>query len=160
MTAKPAKKKTGKKRKPGQPTKYRKTMCAKAVAAYQDGKNNNQVMLVLGISRKTFYDWINKHPDFEAAVEIGRLHAEDHWIELMKENILLTAGPGGQKFNTSGWIFYMKNNFRWKDQRAVELSGPGGGPLELDEWASLTDEEREGKLKATYSRLLRMKGEA
>jgi hypothetical protein len=82
---------------------------------FSNGESVAEVCVALGISRRAFYDWVKKYPDFEEAYEMGRLHSEAWWTKLGR------AGASGQvNINSTAWIFNMKNRFSWSDKIAEE----------------------------------------
>jgi hypothetical protein len=70
-----------------------------------------------GVHFDTLYEWVKKNPEFSEAKKIGTSLSLKFW-----EKIGMDGVKGDLKnFNVAGWIFNMKNRFRWTDK--VEVSG-------------------------------------
>lgn len=76
---------------------------------------------VAKVNQATLYDWLKRHPSFaeakEESTEEGRLY-----YEKMGHNAVLGKIPN---FNTTAWIFTMKNRFGWRDRQEVKNLGEG-----------------------------------
>lgn len=80
----------------------------------------------LGFSdRHALAEYEGYGPEFSATVKRARLKIEDD-----RSSRLL-----GKDTFTPGVIFDLKNNHGWKDKSEQELSGPNGGPLQVQEIA-------------------------
>lgn len=66
---------------------------------------------VLNVNQDTLYEWEKKYPSFKEAKEIGKPKFLYHWEKLG------IAGTKGliPHFNTSAWIFTMKNHHGWRN---------------------------------------------
>ena len=73
-------------------------------------------------SRQSLYDYAGKD-EFVDCIKRARLRIEEH----LNEKLL--AGQG----TVAGPIFALKNTFpdNWKDKHETEITGSGGGPLQL-----------------------------
>lgn len=78
----------------------------------RSGLSDEQIAKNIGISRRTFYNWINQYPQFKRATTIGKQHAN-----FMVENALFKKAIEG---NTTAMIFWLKNNCpdRYSDKTA------------------------------------------
>lgn len=94
---------------------------------FNEQKSNNQpptvtgLILALGISKKTFYNWRNNEGKFDKPkniielLEQATLYCED-WIAVN----MLTG-----KANAVSSIFTLKNNFGWKDKTETDITSNG-----------------------------------
>jgi len=46
-----------------------------------------------------------------------------------------------------GYIFDLKNNYKWTDKQQHEISGPDGGPIVSDDLSGMTNAQLEKRLK-------------
>ncbi len=72
----------------------------------------------VGVTRRTLYNWIEKHPEFAESKEISREHARLFHIDL---GIKAMSGEI-PNFMVVPWIFFMKNCFGWRDKVEAETS--------------------------------------
>jgi len=102
-------------------TRYRRQIAERLPAMFENGESVAEVAQELGVSRMTFYRWVDKHKEFREAYEEGLFRSEAWWLRLGR------AGAAGQirGANATMWIFNMKNRFKWRDLPAEEGGGPG-----------------------------------
>jgi hypothetical protein len=87
---------------------------------------------VIGVGKVTLYSWLDRHPSFLNAKNIGLERGRLFWEKIGR------AAASGQRisgfdpkhFNTAVWIFTMKNRFGWRDR--TELSSDPERPLVRD----------------------------
>lgn len=81
--------------------------------------------LALGFSsRSSLFDYATRnagHEEFAATIKKAKLRIETQRAEMLVQC----------KTNPAGMIFDLKNNFGWKDQQALEVSGADGGPVQV-----------------------------
>ena len=95
--------------------RYKKEFAEQLPDMFMEGESVAEVCTELGVSRRAFYDWVKKYPEFKEAYEQGKLYSEAWWTKLGR------AGAAGQvPLNATPWIFNMKNRFGWRDQPADE----------------------------------------
>lgn len=87
----------------------------KALAA--QGLNNEQIYLTLDISSATYYDWVNKHPEFIEAIKNGRAKG----VAKISNSLFQSAKNG----NVTAQIFFLKNRSpdEWADVQKNEHTG-------------------------------------
>lgn len=97
-----------------------------------------EVCANLGISRPTFYAWLDDEgkKEFKEAFEAGELLSQAWWER--EGRIALRD----REFNSSLWYMNMKNRFNWADKQ--ELMGKNGGAIETRE---IGEEEADKRLK-------------
>lgn len=122
--------------------KYKSSFADKLPDMFANGESVEEVCRELKISRRAFYDWVEKHPDFAEAYELGKEASQAWWLKLGR------AGAAGKvPVQPSIWIFNMKNRLGWKDR--VETSSD-----EQPQPLSITFEVREpvGTVKVTNAK--------
>jgi len=103
--------------------KYDPDICNELPEMFANGESIVEVAQALGISKRCFYDWQEKHTEFKEAVEAGLSLSEAWWLKLGR------AGAMGKvQVNSAVWIFNMKNRHKWTDRQAH--TGGDGGAIE------------------------------
>jgi hypothetical protein len=75
----------------------------------------------IGVHRDTLHEWAQQHPAFSDAYKMAKQH---------QERILVQNGlKGGYHANFA--IFTAKNVIEWRDKQDTEITGPGGGPVQI-----------------------------
>lgn len=115
------------KKKPGPKIKYRDDFPEILLAQMSDGLSFEACCGFLEISKDSGYKYIKEYPEFAAAKALGEVKGQLFWEK---------AAIGGMysdkdnKFNTTAFIFVMKNRFNWRDRK--EITGNLGIGLGLD----------------------------
>ena len=140
----------------GRPSKYREDYDALLIDFMAEGMSFEAFGGHIGVTRPTLYTWLDKHPGFKAAYDLGQTKCQEWWENLGKqmargvseERVLVKElhretpdgvvteqvyGPASP--NASVWIFNMKNRFGWRDK--TELSGDPDRPVVLADMATL-----------------------
>ena len=99
----------------GRPTIYKEEYCEMLIAHMASGMSFETFGSSIGVSRDRVYEWANKHPNFAEAKKIALIESQYFW-EKQGVNGLWHGGKDGQNFNSSVWIFNMKNRFKWNDR--------------------------------------------
>ncbi len=131
-------------------------ICRKVTRYLKLGCTHETIAGLLDISIDTFYEWIKKYPDFSEAVKAGEVDADANVASAMyraatgnkrtteiatkvkdsdgSESVTVTEVEVSDPLNVAAQIFWLKNRQRrlWRDVRANEMSGPDGGPIEID----------------------------
>jgi len=102
-----------------QPTRYRSAYCDAVVAFLKDGYSLAAFAGQIGVTHRTLYYWIDKHPDFAEAVKRAQAQSALWW-----ERRILDFAKTGQG-NASAIIFGLKNRAsdEWRDKTHTELTG-------------------------------------
>lgn len=93
--------------------------------------------------RRSLYDWVHKHEEFRQAKELGEALSFEWWENLGRDNMT------EKFFNTSVYIFNLKNRFGWRDK--VELSGDQNAPIKVEAKVDIqkaTDDELRGLIRS------------
>lgn len=105
------------KRGPGQPTKYKPEYCQKLIDHMAKGLSFESFAAECEVHFDSLYEWVKKNPEFSEAKKVGTAQSLRFW-----EGVGMAGVMGDlRNFNVAGWIFNMKNRFKWTDK--VEVSG-------------------------------------
>lgn len=111
-------------KKAGRPTNYLPEYCQMVIDHMEQGKSfwtfgatlyrhtNGEVKAPASVLK----DWLDKHPEFKEAKAMGETLSQD-WLE---EAGLTAMNQPSNQFNSTVWIFTMKNRCGWADK--VEMS--------------------------------------
>ncbi len=91
-----------------------------ALEHFKKGKSIIAVCNKLGIVSSTYYQWVEHHPEFKDACQLGLQHSQEFY-----EDIGLDGIRGDlEKFGGSSWQFVMKNRFRhsYSDQQQNDIN--------------------------------------
>lgn len=112
--------------KRGPKTKYTEEMPTRLLELMKEGLSFEACCGELNISKDTGYNYVKQYPEFAAAKALGEVHGQLFW-----EKAAIGGMYSGKdwKFNTTAFIFIMKNRFGWRDRK--EITGNIGG-LGLD----------------------------
>lgn len=106
----------------------------------------------LGVSKDTGYEWAKRYPEFAEAKALGESKGQRFWERKAIDNLELGAND---KFNSTVFIFTMKNRFGWRDRKEI-TGGAGGGSLERL-YRHLTNEQIEQRIGEILARLPKVK---
>lgn len=95
--------------------KYKKQFAKDLPAMFENGEAVEEVACALGVTKKTFYNWLDTYPEFAEAYELGKQKSQAWWLKLGRE-----GSNGSQEIQPTVWIFNMKNRLGWKDKVEVE----------------------------------------
>lgn len=109
----------------GRPTDYDPSYCEKLIAHMTMGLSFESFAATINTHRATLYDWVQKFPEFDDAKKKG-IEKSLLWHEAHGNKSI--AG-GNKNFNSTAWIFAMKNKFRWADR--VVHEGDEDKPIQL-----------------------------
>jgi hypothetical protein len=90
----------------------------------RDGFRRGAAAESVGVSRVTVFFHKRADPDFAKACEDAEMVAHE-----IVEDALFNKAAAGDVTACQVWL-YNRLPGRWKDKRAIEHSGPGGGPIE------------------------------
>ena len=123
------------KRKTGRPTKLTPAVQERIVQAISAGNYQDVAARYAGINPATYYRWMadaeaDDAPDalreFRDAVESARAGAEVRAIALINR-----AAQDGT-WQAAAWYLERSHPHRWGRFQRTEVSGPQGGPVEID----------------------------
>lgn len=93
---------------------------------YQEGMFDVEVAAKLEIPIKEFYRQMQESAAFGRLVEYGRTLCEAYWVSKARTNL------NNKSFNTTPWMFVMKNQFNWAD-KTEQVSEGSASTMNLDE---------------------------
>ena len=102
--------------------------------------NVSKACEAINISRKCFYEWIDKYPKFAEAIK----EIEDSMTDKIEVMLMTKAEQGRQR----AMEFYLTNRKKDKYSNTVknELTGAGGGPITyIEHFPALNPETKEEK---------------
>lgn len=108
---------------------YDPSYCEHAIEFLAEGYSLGALAGSLSVTRKTIYNWKDAHPEFAEAVEIGQAKGLLSWERDYRS--FAKSGDG----NATAYVFALKNRGadEWRDMKALEHSGPEGGPVQVNE---------------------------
>lgn len=112
------------KNKVGRPTKYDPTwMLDKIIEVGRLGGSKDKMAAMIGVHLDTLYDWSEKHAEFSEALKKA-VQLSKVWWENFGQVSALGMVDG---FNSTTWIFNMKNRFpeTYRDVKVTELNNMG-----------------------------------
>jgi hypothetical protein len=88
-------------------------------------------------------DWIAKFPEFSLAMNRARALAQSWWEEQGREGLYDSTEVSGEgkdrkaitkRINANLYSLQVRNRFPqdWKDKQDLEVTGAGGGPIQLE----------------------------
>jgi len=102
-----------KKRKAGQPTKYRASYGETLIQTFKDGHFIGTFCADVGIHKDTFNEWKNKYPEFSAAYKRARCAGDKHYTTMLR--LLATGHPSMKGGNVTAAIYLTKCGLKWRD---------------------------------------------
>ena len=102
----------------GRPTKYDDKYCEEIIDFMSKGYSIEAFAGHIGIAKDTLYNWVKKYPQFSDAKKIAESKARLVWDKFLMNQF---TGAANLPFNSTAWVFTMKNRFGWRDRQEVEL---------------------------------------
>lgn len=146
----------------GRPTKYRPEFVEQARKLAALGAIDREVADFFGVDDATVYRWKHSHPEFCDALKVGKGAADARVEQSLYRRALgyeheavkiavnadgkVTEVPYVERYppDTTAAIFWLKNRKpeEWRDVKAQEISGPGGGAVRSEiDVSNLTPEQ-------------------
>lgn len=82
-----------------------------------NGKSVDDVCQIWGVSRTTYYNWVNNNPEFALAHEIG----ERDYASFV-HNLIIKVASGQQKGNAGILCLMAKNILGWKEKSETQIT--------------------------------------
>lgn len=103
----------------GRPSDYDSKYCEMLVKHMKEGYSFESFAGKIGFCKKTLYNWATDNPEFLHAYKKGRDACRLFWEERGMKGLMV-----GKRFNSTTWIFNMKNRFKddWMDKMVREDS--------------------------------------
>ncbi len=107
----------------GRKSKYYPGMADILLEKMTDGLSFEACCGFLEISKETGYKYIKAYPEFREARELGETRGQLFWE---KAAISGMWSDKDSKFNSTVFIFMMKNRFNWRDKKEIMDNRTGG----------------------------------
>lgn len=100
----------------GRPTVYKQEYCQMLIDHMASGLSFLSFAAVINVSEECLYEWGRVHQEFSEAKKEAFVKNRLFWEDLAIKNIK------ADKFQSTVWIFNMKNRFpkEWRDRQEVE----------------------------------------
>ena len=109
------------------------------LVAYSEYPNVKEAAILADISRELHYDWLAKDTDYRDAFALAKEMAADVLEDEIARRTLKSAA-GSDKL-LLGTLAALRPE-KWGTKRVKnEHTGPGGGPLQVIDWAQFSDDE-------------------
>lgn len=125
---------------------------AVVVQALMAGNTRRTSAATAGVDHATFYRWLADDATFRDAVEKAEADAEARAVA-----IVVRAAVGGT-WQAAAWWLERRRQDTYALHPKMELSGPGGGPIQTEE-VGLDDHERVALRKAIDAELAKVPAE-
>jgi len=132
----------------GRPSKFKPEFVEQAQKLAQLGATDREIADFFKVAESTLSLWKIERPEFSEALKVGKGAADDRVEQSLYRRALgyshddthfsayegvITATPYVKHHppDTTAAIFWLKNRRKdeWRDIKAVEASGPNGGPI-------------------------------
>ncbi len=131
----------------GRKSKYAESYPDQLVELMAQGLSFEACCGEFGVSKDTGYEWLKRYPEFAEAKAVGTARNQTFWERKAIDNLELGADF---KFNSTVWIFTMKNMHGWRDRK--EISGSLGVGL-TRQFQGFTNEQIEQRIGEILARL-------
>lgn len=126
------------------PTKFEDWMHEKVIELGKLGKSCVGMAAAIGISKRTFFQWVADNEEFSHSVEIAKAYSQEWWED--KGQRCLTA----DKFQSTVYNRQMANRFREDHGEVKEVVQRQSGvissePLSAEEWEKLYSDDSESE---------------
>lgn len=102
--------------KPGQPTKYKPEYCQKLIDHCKQGLSFETFGATIGVARDCVFEWAKTFPEFSDAKSTALDQAQLFYEQEGSKGMLGRT----RNFNSTVWVFNMKNRFKWHDNIQVQ----------------------------------------
>lgn len=96
--------------------KYKETYPQLLIDLFKEGYDVASFCAEANITKKTFYVWLQTHPEFADAYEIALPKAEAYWFDLGRQ-----GACGKIPINPTMWSIVMRNRFNYTEHRKIYL---------------------------------------
>lgn len=135
------------------PTKFKPEFTEQARKLANLGATDREAAEFFDVTESTLYLWKHTHPEFSEALKVGKDQADARVEQSLYRRALgythdamkiavnadgkITEVPFVEHYapDTTAAIFWLKNRKpgEWRDVKAQEVSGPGGGAITITE---------------------------
>lgn len=108
------------KSKGGRPTKYKKKYCKMLIDHMAKGLSFECFGASIDVAGSTVFKWVHDFPEFSEAKEIAFEKSRLFWEKQGRAG--LWQAENAPKFNSTVWVFNMKNRFRWGERTEQQIN--------------------------------------
>jgi hypothetical protein len=101
----------------GRPTEYKQEYCEMLINHMEQGLSFESFAGLIGVWKQTLYNWTEQFPEFLDAKRVGTDKSRLWWERTGHAGMFM--GGKDNPFNSTIWVFSMKNRFNWKDKTEV-----------------------------------------
>lgn len=142
------------------PTDFKEEFIEEASRMCLGGATDQELADYFGVDVRTLYRWKNTQPEFRQALKVAKDASDDRVerslleralgyerdevdIKVVNGEIVQTPIRKFYPPDTTAAIFWLKNRkpAEWRDMKATELTGAGGGAVKTESTVTLTAEE-------------------
>ena len=76
-------------------SKYNTSLCEKAIELGKEGKTQAQMARDLNIGKSTFFEWVERYPEFKEAVATAKLYEMAWWEDLLQKKVIASEPING-----------------------------------------------------------------
>lgn len=127
---------------------WKQSHCGQLIRMGRKGMSKAEMAAQLGVSVKTFDQWLDKYPPFLEAYELAVTFAEAYWSDLHTKALL---GQIDVNVNLITKAMQARFSETWGEKQRVEQTGKDGGPIQIESAGLL--EELRTKIGAVVHRL-------
>lgn len=110
----------------GAPTLYKPKYCQQVIELGRQGKSQVQIACALDVLRETMLAWTKQHVEFFTALKKAKALEQDWWESKAQ------SGEAQSTIGPTVWSKSVSARFKQDYTERRELSGPDGGPIEID----------------------------
>jgi len=107
----------------GRPTLYSEEMVNKLESIFKIGGTVEQALSYAGISKETYYNWTEKHPEFLTKMQSARTYAD-----IVAKNIVVDSMIKDKDVNTAKW-WLEKREFKQIQQNNTQVNIQAPKPI-------------------------------
>lgn len=117
------------------PTVWTDEMREAVLVAFEGGATTTEIIVLLGISRQTFYNWMNAEgkEDFTLTINVGVNIAKAWWINCGRKALR------DKGFNSRTYEFMLRHLYGWTGINPQDSLPPGSAGTEGEESAGVRD---------------------
>ena len=106
-------------KKVGRPTDYCPSFCEVVIEEMSKGYSKEASAGYIGVSKQTFYRWMEEHVEFRDAVHIGEVKSQRTWENKAVDFAVHTKD--GKRLDSRIYALQMKNRFDWSDKKEIKV---------------------------------------
>lgn len=143
----------------GRPSLYQPEYCERLIKHMKKGYSFESFAAIAGVCKQTLYTWLDVHPEFQSAKDLGTMYSLLWWERKGREGLFNESwstqegrerSSGSKSMNAAVWIFSMRNRFGWRNDPKdtgddENESKQSGEKLSVEQMISLIEAARGDK---------------